>query len=89
MNTTEIEAQIREAYAGLVGSAGWVPLRDLRAALPGLARDVVDQAMTDMQARQEALLIPEENQKTLTPADRDAAIYFGGQARHLIVIEKP
>lgn len=87
--TVTVETQIREAYAGLVGSAGWVPLRDLRAALPDLARDVVDQTMTDMQARQAALLVPEENQKTLTHADRAASIHFGGQPRHLITIEQP
>lgn len=81
-----IEAQIRQAYKKLAITSEWVPLRNLRAAL-NLDRDDVDQALTAMQAKAEALLIPEENQKTLTPADRDAAIYFGGQARHLILIE--
>lgn len=86
----DVDARIRQAYDKLAtGTADWVPLRELRTVLADLERGVVDGALSAMLARQAALLIPEENQKTLTAADREAAIYFGGQARHLIAIERP
>ncbi|WP_199041376.1 hypothetical protein [Glycomyces salinus] len=79
---------IRNAYAELVGpNAEWVPLRRLRDRLDGIDREDLDQALGELLARHEIRLIPESNQKTLTEADRAAAIRLGNKDRHLIAIE--
>jgi hypothetical protein len=67
---------------------GWVMLTRLRAALPDVPRADVDQAILDLLDHQSAMLTPEANQKTLTTADRDAAIFIGGENKHLISIDR-
>nr|WP_260408164.1 ADP-ribosyltransferase [Planomonospora venezuelensis] len=37
----------------------------------------------------DARIVPEENQKTLTQADRDAAVVIGDQHKHFISLEEP
>ena len=94
--TTEIATTIRaiwtnRAEAGYTGD--WMPLRAVRDRINSYedvtwTRDQVDDALTQLLAGHEARLIPESNQKTLTPADRDAAIWLGGQWLHLISFAK-
>ncbi|MEV0673795.1 hypothetical protein [Mycobacterium sp. NPDC050441] len=82
------EAQLRTAYAGLTTRpGGWVSLLRLRQAVPGLPRPTVDAALISLYQQPGVSLIPEENQKVLTPADRDAAVEIGNQNKHLIAIE--
>ncbi len=79
---------VRSAYRELVGEdTDWLPLRRLRAHLDDLDRETLDRALEDLLGSHSIRLIPESNQKTLTEADRDAAIWLGGQYRHLIAIE--
>jgi len=47
----------------------------------------VDDTLTRMYQITGVSLIPEENQKTLTASDRDAAVRIGNQPKHLIAIE--
>ena len=47
----------------------------------------VDAALHTLYRTDGVSLIPEENQKALTSADRDAAVTIGKQAKHLIAIE--
>ena len=82
------EAQLRDAYAGLATRpGGWVGLRRLRDAVRALPRDIVDTALINLYQQPGVSLIPEENQKVLTPADRAAAVTIGNQDKHLIAIE--
>ncbi|WP_441962853.1 hypothetical protein [Mycolicibacterium houstonense] len=82
------EVQLRSAYAGLAARpGGWVSLLRLRQAVPGLPRPTVDAALISLYQQPGVSLIPEENQKVLTPADRDAAVEIGNQHKHLIAIE--
>lgn len=82
------EIQLRTAYAGLAARpGGWVSLLRLRQAVPGLSRPTVDAALISLYQQPGVSLIPEENQKVLTPADREAAVEIGNQDKHLIAIE--
>ncbi|BBX25515.1 hypothetical protein [Mycolicibacterium alvei] len=82
------EVQLRTAYAGLsTRPGGWVSLLHLRQAVPGLPRPTVDAALISLYQQPGVSLIPEENQKVLTPADREAAVEIGNQDKHLIAIE--
>ncbi|OMC36950.1 hypothetical protein A5740_05805 [Mycobacterium sp. GA-1841] len=82
------EVRLRTAYSGLAARpGGWVSLRSLRQAVPELPRPTVDAALISLYQQPGVSLIPEENQKVLTPADRDAAVKIGNQDKHLIAIE--
>ncbi|WNV91902.1 hypothetical protein RM788_21445 [Umezawaea sp. Da 62-37] len=80
--------EIRGAYDSLASRPrAWVNLSRLRDALPHLSRDEVDEALLRLDLEPWAYLIPEANQKTLSEADRDAAIHVGGEDKHLLSIE--
>ncbi len=82
-----VEASVRAAYVRLAArSGGWVDLVRLRGELPEVSRRDLDDALTRMSRHPAVTLIPEENQKTLTDADRAAAVQIGDQHRHLIAI---
>ncbi|MDI9899404.1 hypothetical protein QM716_06015 [Rhodococcus sp. IEGM 1409] len=84
----EVENLIVRTYAELAATPGaWVRLARLRPALAGTSRTEFDRALTQLQRRPNVNLIPEENQKTLTSDDRDAALFLGNQHNHLISIE--
>lgn len=50
----------------------------------GWSRDKQDAHLMRLQRARKILMIPESNQKTLTQKERDAAIHFGGQDKHLM-----
>jgi hypothetical protein len=82
-----IEERIRGVYAELARRPGsWVKLADLRAKLPVLDRDVVDEALVRMNHEDDVRVAPEANQKTLTREDREAAVIIGNRDRHLLAI---
>lgn len=82
----DTEGRVREAYDRLAGRTGdWVPLAQLRDLLSDLSRAEVDAALVALN-RADGALIPEGNQKTLTAADREAAITIGDQDKHLLAI---
>lgn len=82
------EVELRSAYAELASRpGGWVSLLQLRQAVPSLPRTTVDAALISLYQQPGVSLIPEENQKVLTPADREAAVEIGNQDKHLIAIE--
>jgi hypothetical protein len=84
----QTEVKVRAAYVRLAArTGGWVDLVRLRDELPDLPRHDLDAALTRMYRIPGVSLVPEENQKTLTPDDHAAAIAIGGQAKHLIAIE--
>ncbi|WP_458316078.1 hypothetical protein [Mycolicibacterium brisbanense] len=83
-----VEDRLRAAYTRLAARpGGWVSLLRLREEVPDVARATVDAALTSLYQQPGVSLIPEENQKVLTPADRTAAVTIGDQHKHLIAIE--
>lgn len=89
------DLDIRDAYddainiKGLTGNP-WVTLQQLRTALSvrGFDRDRQDRELIRFANERKGILIPEENQKTLTPAVRKAGLEYGGEVQHLFRIER-
>ena len=82
-----LEDRVRAAYARLAPRpGGWVRLAELRAALEDPRGDV-DTALTALSRAPGVSVIPEEDQKKLTPDDRAAAVMIGDRPKHLIAIE--
>ena len=82
------EERVRAAYVRLAARhGGWVDLVRLRQELGDVSRHDLDAALTRMYRIPGVSLIPEENQKVLTDADRAAAVSIGDQDKHLIAIE--
>jgi hypothetical protein len=85
---TYIESRVRQTYSRLVSRpGGWLGLAKLRAELTDVPRAELDAALVRLYQAPGVSLIPEENQKTLTAADRAAAVEIGTQHQHLIAIE--
>jgi hypothetical protein len=81
------EERIRRAYADLAPRpGGWVSLARLRIELADTPRAEVDAALHSLFRAPDVSLIPEENQKVLTAADRGAAVVIGDESKHLIAI---
>lgn len=85
----DISDAIVSAYRDNAAHEGdWVPLAELRSALGRYSRAEVDAAL-ESQFREGAIrLIAEVNRKTLTQADRAAAVHAGGEDKHLIRVEQ-
>lgn len=67
---------------------GWVGLADLRAEVgPDVPRQDLDRVLTRIRSSHAGLVVPENNQKALTPADRAAEVVIGGERQHLISLE--
>ena len=86
--TITVEDRIRSAYNVASGfePGTWVNLTDIRLWLRDVPRDVQDAALHALERCPDVNLVPESNQKTLTQADRDAAVWIGEQAKHLLWI---
>ncbi|MCM4080479.1 hypothetical protein [Paractinoplanes hotanensis] len=79
--------RITSAYSALADEPGaWVSLRRLRPFFADVARDDLDEALRDLSRSDGVNIVPESNQKALTPADREAALRLGGQENHLLAI---
>lgn len=86
---SDVDEQIQSAYASLVSRpGGWVSLTRLRGALSQVSRRDLDEALLRLDLQPQIYLISEANQKTLTAADREAAIRIGGEDKHLLSIER-
>ncbi|QKV81024.1 hypothetical protein [Amycolatopsis sp. Hca4] len=80
--------RIRIAYRELAKEPrGWVGLGDLRSKLGATDAAEVDAALKELSSTGEVHLVPEENRKALSAADRAAAVRIGGEDNHLISIE--
>ncbi|MFI6813756.1 hypothetical protein ACIBG7_15150 [Nonomuraea sp. NPDC050328] len=77
---------VRAAYDSVRTNCEWVSLAVLRDELDrrGLTTRGQQDAALVQATRAGAILIPEGNQKSLTPADWDAALTLGRGPRHLI-----
>jgi len=87
LSSEDIETLIRKAYAQLADMPNtWVSLTQLRPLLGDAPRDQVDTALRRMIALPDVRLVPWESQKSLSQADRDAAVVIGDQPKHRILI---
>jgi phage portal protein BeeE len=96
----ELDNKIRAAYVAVLARRGltarpgdtqWAGLADLRDELgESVNRHELDEALRRMSIGDPGTnLVPESNQKTLRPEDREAAVSQGNQAKHLIAIDDP
>jgi hypothetical protein len=85
-----LKTRIRQAYLELTGGRlnTRALLSDLREKLKDIDRLALDEALKQMQRDEEASLYQLDNQVEVTDADRAAAIYFGGEPRHILWIER-
>ncbi|WP_055749529.1 hypothetical protein [Frankia sp. AvcI1] len=83
----DLETRIRDAYWLLAATPGdWVQLTAVRGRLSGLSRGAVDATLQTMERSPDVHIVPEADQRSLTEADRDAAIRIGGKYKHLLSI---
>ena len=84
----EIQDRARDAYNQLAKKPGdWVSVKRIRDKMgKDLPRRKVDEAFRSMNNQPDVGFVPEANQKTLTQADRDAAVNIGDQDKHLMSI---
>ncbi|HVK20315.1 MAG TPA: hypothetical protein VM677_03035 [Actinokineospora sp.] len=89
LTTAEIDARIRAAYFQLAPRRqAWVGMVDLRALLADISHAEIDDTLRHMSNTDDrrVFLVPESNRKVLTQAHHDAAVRFGGDDNHLLVI---
>jgi hypothetical protein len=83
------DLKITTLYKQLADKQGdWVRLAELRPLLNGAPRTDVDRVLKNMSRAGQAHLAPDPDRKSLTTADRDAAIRIGGEDNHLLVVER-
>jgi hypothetical protein len=85
-----LRARIRQAYLAVTGNRinTRARLRDVREKLNDVDSTTLDAALKRMQREQQAVLYPLDNKAEITDADRNAAIYFGSEPRHILWIER-
>jgi hypothetical protein len=86
-----VDDRIRQALDDFIASYGGKPgdivmLSDIRKALPDVDRAQFDAAILRLNSDPHVHVIPESNQKVLTPEQRAGAVSIGNQPRHLIAI---
>jgi hypothetical protein len=85
-----LRARIRQAYLAVTGDRINTRARlcDIREKLNDIDRASLDEALKRMQREQQASLYELDNKTEITDADRNAAIYFSGEPRHILWIER-
>ncbi|SCE73077.1 hypothetical protein GA0070216_101625 [Micromonospora matsumotoense] len=82
-----LDLRIRQAYAALAAEPGaWVSLTRLRPFFGDVDTADLDEALRELEREPDVDIVPESNQKVLTPADVAAALRLGGQDKHLLAI---
>jgi hypothetical protein len=83
----EIETAVRTAYTKLAAEPGdWVRLATARPLLGNAPRSDVDRVLRRMAGQPDVRIAPDEDQKSLTGADRQAAVRIGDHDCHLLLI---
>ncbi|MGC2221129.1 MAG: hypothetical protein WA624_01540 [Methylocella sp.] len=85
-----LRARIRQTYLAVTGGRINTRARlcDIREKLNDIDRAALDEALKSMQLEQQASLYPLDNKTEITDADRNAAIFFGVEPRHILWIER-
>ncbi|HEX4830814.1 MAG TPA: hypothetical protein VH478_06965 [Trebonia sp.] len=80
---------IAAAYRELAAEPGkFIKLRELRAYLADVPRAELDATLEKLYRNQQVNLVPMANQQALTEADRESAVRVGGEAKHMISIQR-
>jgi hypothetical protein len=88
--TVDRQRQVETAYADITGGSGQaIRLAVLRERLASVPRAEVDRALELLALRPDVHVRDEEDRKTLTDEDRDAAVELGGIKRYRLMIEVP
>lgn len=83
----DLPERIRIAYRKLARDPqDLVSLTRLRPLLGDAPKDEVDVALRQLSRSRQANLVPQENQKTLSVVDREAAVRIGNEDCHLISV---
>ena len=73
-----------DVYATLAKrSQDWVSLTELHRRLPGIPKSQIDAALKKMYLNKKINLTPNDDQGSLTQADRAAAMRFGESDMHM------
>jgi hypothetical protein len=85
-----LRARIRQAYLAVTGDRINTRARlcDIREKINDIDRAALDEALKRMQLERQASLYLVDNKTEITDADRNAAIYFGAEPRHILWIER-
>jgi hypothetical protein len=84
-----LEDRIRSAYRRLTEEPGdWVSLTKVRQLLDGVPAAEVDDVLRRLGREPDVHLVPETDQRRLTPEDRAAAVRIGGKDNHLIKVDQ-
>jgi hypothetical protein len=88
-SASELRERIRAAYRKLARDPrDLVSLTQLRPLLGPAPREAVDAVLRQMSRDREADLVPQANQKTLSLADREAAVRIGNEDCHSIAVDE-
>jgi hypothetical protein len=83
-----VDERILGAYGHLATEPGdWVGFAELRAALPETPRTEFDNALHRLAELPLVYHTPEVAQKTLSEADRRAAVHIGGEDKHFLSVK--
>jgi hypothetical protein len=84
------EDRVRDAVAKLAAQGEWVGIVNVRKALGDVDHDEVTRVLLEMNRNDPNVhMVPEDNRKALTDEDHAAAIEIGGDAQHVMRIERP
>jgi hypothetical protein len=83
----DVEMQVRAAYRRLGKPGHWARIAALREELPDVPRDAVDAELERLAATPGVHVRAASDQKALTEADHASAVRFGGDDRHLLMVE--
>lgn len=83
-----LDDRLRTAYRLLAVEPGdWVSLTEVRRLVRDAPRAAVDDALRRLDGSPDVHLVPETDQRRLTPADRAAAVRIGSRDRHLLKVD--
>jgi hypothetical protein len=84
-----LESRIRVAYWQLAARPGeWVSITEVRRLLDGTPTEQVDDALRRLERERDVHIVPQTDQRLLTPADRAAAVQIGGKDKHLLKVDR-
>ena len=85
-----LEDRIRSAYRSSAEEPGdWVSLTQVRKLLDDVSATDVDDVLRRLGREPDVHLVPETDQRRLTPDDHAAAVRIGGKDNHLIKVDQP
>ena len=89
-NYSALRDRVRSAYKSIAGGSfnKRVLLRDLRTKLQDVSRSTLDETLLRISQEDDASLMPLDNRREITDADRQAAVRVGDEQRHILWISQ-